>query len=216
MSGPFRGFPVEGLDFYDDLETDNSRSFWAKNKQTYLDVVRAPMEALLSELEPDFGPGKAFRPYRDLRYSNDPTPYKTHQGGFVATSEACGFYVQVDAAGLLTGAGWYHAAGPAVTHFREAVDDEATGTKLARIVGRLVRAGFEIGGDQLKTRPRGYDSAHPRIELLRHRSLIATRRYDGTQPWLHTAEAGGRVHADWRALRPLVDWFGDHVAATPG
>jgi uncharacterized protein (DUF2461 family) len=118
VSGPFRGFPVEGLDFYDDLEADNSRSFWVKNKQTYLDAVRAPMEALLSELEPDFGPGKAFRPYRDLRYSNDPTPYKTHQGGFVATGEACGFYVQVDAAGLLTGAGWYHAAGPAVAHFR--------------------------------------------------------------------------------------------------
>jgi len=212
-SDAFTGFPVAGLDFYDDLEADNSRSFWSANKQVYLDAVRTPMTALLTLLEPEFGPAKVFRPYRDLRYSNDPTPYKTHQGGFVQRGESTGWYVQLDAAGLLTGAGWYHAEGPAVRRYREAVDAEHTGVALERVVAGLRRGGFEVAGDRLKTRPRGYAADHPRIDLLRHRGLVATRRYDDNPPWLSTPEAAERVRADWRALVPFVEWFGEHVTA---
>lgn len=50
----FAGFPVAGLDFYDDLEADNTKVFWTSNRQVYLDAVRTPMTALLAELEPEF------------------------------------------------------------------------------------------------------------------------------------------------------------------
>lgn len=61
----FIGFPVAALDFYDDLEMDNTRSFWEAHKAVWKEVVEAPMKALVTELEPEFGPAKVFRPYRD-------------------------------------------------------------------------------------------------------------------------------------------------------
>ena len=68
----FSGFPVAALDFYDDLETDNTRSFWTAHKETYEQAVREPMAALVAALEPEFGPAKLFRPYRDV-----PAPGRT-------------------------------------------------------------------------------------------------------------------------------------------
>ncbi|HXH80025.1 DUF2461 family protein [Nocardioides sp.] len=61
----FTGFPVAALDFYDDLEMDNTRSFWEANKAVYDESVAAPMKALTDALQPEFGAAKAFRPYRD-------------------------------------------------------------------------------------------------------------------------------------------------------
>jgi len=210
VSTDFAGFPVEGLDFYDDLEVDNTRTFWTANKQVYLDAVRTPMLALLDRLEPEFGPGKVFRPYRDLRYSHDPTPYKTHQGGYVAIGPATGWYVQVDAGGVRVSAGCFHSERESLARFRAAVDDDDSGTALERLVRRLARKGLEIGGDRLKTRPRGYPADHPRIDLLRHRSLHAGRSY-GSPAWVHTGELADRVCADWRTLAPLVEWAREHI-----
>lgn len=211
--GAFTGFPVAGLDFYDDLEADNTKTFWTAHRQVYLDAVRAPMTALLAELEPEFGPGKAFRPYRDLRYSHDPTPYKTHQGGFVARSQSSGWYVELNAAGLRVGAGFYDASGPVLASYRRAVDEARPGARLQALVDELTGAGFAIGGDRLKTRPRGFDPDHPRLELLRHRSLVASREHHDSPAWLHGPEAADRVRAEWRQLRGLVEWIGDHVVA---
>jgi uncharacterized protein (DUF2461 family) len=83
---------------------------------------------------------------------------------------------------------------------------------LQRIVGRLQDQGWQVGGDRLKTSPRGYDADHPRIDLLRHRSLSLGRSY-GFEPVIHTPALLDRVRADWRAARPLVEWLG---AATAG
>ena len=79
----FEGFPVAALDFYDDLEMDNTKSFWTAHKDTYDTAVKAPMAALTAALEPEFGPAKVFRPYRDVRFSADKRAYKDRQGAFV-------------------------------------------------------------------------------------------------------------------------------------
>ena len=73
----FTGIPVAALDFYEDLEADNSKSFWTAHKHIYEESVRTPLEALAAELEPEFGSPKLFRPYRDVRFAKDKTPYKT-------------------------------------------------------------------------------------------------------------------------------------------
>ena len=69
----FTGFPIAALDFYEDLEADNTKSFWTAHKKIYDESVRAPMEALAAELEKDYGPAKLFRPYRDVRFAKDKT-----------------------------------------------------------------------------------------------------------------------------------------------
>ena len=202
----FTGFPVAALDFYDDLEADNSRAFWAAHKAVYDDCVRGPMLALLSELEEEFGEGKAFRPYRDVRFSKDKLPYKTHQGGFVPVAQSVGYYVEINAAGLRVSGGLFHGSSALIAGYRTAVDHERRGAELGRIVRRLERSGFEIGGDRLKSRPRGVDADHPRIELMRHRSLWAGRT-EISPPWIDTPRTLEEVRSAWREFRPLVRWL---------
>src|SRR5687768_12659458 len=106
----FTGFPVAALDFYNDLERDNTKSFWAAHKDVYDTCVKAPMVALTGALEQEFGPAKVFRPYRDVRFAKDKTPYKNHQGAFVAAGPSTGWYVQVSSPGVRVGAGFYEAS----------------------------------------------------------------------------------------------------------
>jgi uncharacterized protein (TIGR02453 family) len=202
----FHGFPAEAVDFYARLERDNTREFWQANKATYEACVREPMVALLDELSEEFGAGSAFRPHRDVRFSRDKSPYKTYQGGFAALTPGTGYYLHLDATGLLAGGG-FHAHSPAqVERFRAGVDRDDTGSELVGIVSRLERLGFEVGGDAVKTRPRGFVADHPRIDLLRHKSLTVGRQF-GAPEWLATRTALTRVREAWRAVRPLNEWL---------
>jgi uncharacterized protein (DUF2461 family) len=96
----FRGWPGEALEFFEGLEAENSKAYWQRSKDVYESAVRLPMEELLAELEPDWGPGRIFRPYRDVRFSADKSPYKTHIGAMVGNG-----YVQLNADGLAAGSG---------------------------------------------------------------------------------------------------------------
>ena len=206
----FTGFPEAALDFYDDLEVDNTRSFWQAHKSTYEESVRAPMIALTQTLVEEFGPAKVYRPYRDVRFGKDKTPYKTHQGAFVAAAPATGWYVEIAAPGVRVGAGFYRAEPRDLARIRAGIDDEVNGRRLQALLSRLERDGFEVGGDKVKTTPRGWSIDHPRIDLLRHKSLAASRSY-GFEPMIHTAELADRVRRDWGALRGLVEWLSDRV-----
>ncbi|MGI8523349.1 MAG: DUF2461 domain-containing protein [Nocardioides sp.] len=207
----FTGFPSAALDFYDDLEVDNTKSFWEKHKGVYESAVKQPMLALTAALAPEFGDAKIFRPYRDVRFAKDKTPYKTHQGAYVAVGPATGWYVEVSPRGVRTGAGFYDASGPRLGAIRDAMADDTTGPRLLRIVRKLEKTGFEIGGETLKTAPRGYPADHPRIDLLRRKSLTAGHSL-GFDPVIHAAALLDVVREDWRALKPLVEW----VAAIAG
>ncbi|WP_433243887.1 DUF2461 domain-containing protein [Streptosporangium sp. CA-135522] len=206
----FSGFPDDAFLFYEGLEADNSKTYWTRYKHLYEQTVKAPMAALGEELAAEFGRVHLFRPHRDVRFAKDKTPYKTHQGAYTAVGEAIGYYVQLDAAGLHAGAGLYSAQGGQLLRYRQAVDEEISGVPLEKIVDELRVAGYTIGGDRLKTRPRGTPEDHPRLDLLRHRSLHAGRRFD-PEPWIHTPEVVDRVRVVWRDLTPLVEWLAVHL-----
>jgi uncharacterized protein (TIGR02453 family) len=199
----FTGFGEGVVEFYDGLIADNSKAYWTDQRAVYEADVRAPMQALLADLEPEFGPGKIFRPYRDVRFSHDKTPYKTHCG-----ATAGPFYVQVGADGLLVAGGYYQMASDQVARFRTAVDDERRGGDLEKRLAAL--DGLTVAGETLKTRPRGYDPDHPRIDLLRHKGLYAWRAWEPDDV-LHEPGTLDRVAATWRMLRPLTEWLDDHV-----
>src|SRR4051812_14680189 len=97
----FRGFPVEAVEFYEGLLADNSKTYWQAHKATYDADVQGPMKELLAEVAGEFGNGKIFRPYRDVRFSADKTPYKTHIGAILDS----GGFVQLRAPGLGAGRG---------------------------------------------------------------------------------------------------------------
>ncbi|MDY6812032.1 MAG: DUF2461 domain-containing protein [Actinomycetota bacterium] len=205
----FTGFPEAALDFYDDLEIDNSKVFWDEHKDTYRSAVAEPMRELTDELAGEFGAAKIFRPYRDVRFSKDKTPYKTHQGAFVAVGPATGYYVQIGAPGVRVGAGFYEASTERLAALRSAIDNAIHGAELEQLVRKYSRTGWEIDGDALKTAPRGWSSDHPRIELLRHKSLTITRDY-GFDEVIHSAALVREVRKDWRAATPLIDWVCRH------
>jgi uncharacterized protein (TIGR02453 family) len=213
----FTGFGEYAVDFYDGLLADNSKSYWTDHRDIYESDVRAPMEALLSELAgsgqefADFGRTKVFRPYRDVRFAKDKTPYKTHCGGVVEQARGGGAcYVQVGPEGLRVAGGSFHMAPAQLARYRAAVDDARRGEELADILVTLEKQGFEVRGHQLRTAPRGFIKDHPRIELLRYRSVWAGREYPPDDA-LHERATLTRVREGWRALRPLNEWAADHV-----
>jgi len=208
----FEGFPVAALDFYDDLELDNTKSFWEAHKATYDQAVKAPMVALTDALAQEFGEAKVFRPYRDVRFAKDKTPYKNHQGAFVGVAPATGWYVEVAAPGVRIGGGIYEAGGERLAALREAMATDKSAKVLERILRDLETGGFEIHGERLKTAPRGYAKDHPRIELLKMKTVLGMKAY-GFGPVIHTAALLDQVRDDWRRLRPLVEWVAAHTQA---
>ncbi len=201
----FTGFPQEALSFYDRLELENTREYFSAHKAVYDEAVRGPLVALTDALAAEFGAAKIFRPNRDVRFREDKSPYKTHQGAFVQVGEALGWYVQVSSAGVLSGAGLYHANPERLAAYRSAVAGPA-GDVLARLVAAAEDAGLTLEGDRLKTAPRGYDRDHPRIGLLRFKSLTLMHDH-GFAPVIHTPEILERVREDWRAARSVVEWL---------
>lgn len=202
---------MAALDFYDDLEVDNSKGFWQANKATYDEHVRTPMLALTGALAAEFGDAKVFRPYRDVRFSKDKLPYKTHQGAFVAAGPATGWYVELSARGVRTGAGCYDASSPMLARIREAIDDDRTGAAFLRLVRKQERAGWELGGDRVKTSPRGYTADHPRIELLRHKQFLLSRSLGFESEVIGVPGLVDEIAAGWRRLRPFVRWLADRA-----
>ncbi|KHK99939.1 hypothetical protein LK09_01030 [Microbacterium mangrovi] len=212
MDSSFSGWPQAALDFYAGLEADNSKAYWSEHRAVYDDQVLAPMHALLDELEPEFGAGKVFRPYRDVRFSADKSPYKTEIGAVLDG----GGYVRLNATGLAIGAGAHMMSPGQLARYRAAVADEATGDALEAAIADLAAHGVEIWVEnRLKTLPRGFgpDAAHP--ELLRNKDIAAWKAWP-VEPWLHTAEAAGRVAEALRATRPLTDWLDAHVGGHDG
>lgn len=205
MSGGFSGFGDAAVDFYEGLEADNSKAYWSDHRAIYDEQVRAPMQDLLADLEPEFGPGRIFRPHRDVRFAADKSPYKTQCG---ATAGA--HYVQISADGLMVAVGYYAMVPAQVARFRAAVDDERHGPELHGVVEALRGEDYEVGGDRLKTRPRGTDPEHPRLDLLRHRSLYAWCAWPPSDE-LHSPALARRVAEHWRRLDPLARWLDAHV-----
>jgi uncharacterized protein (TIGR02453 family) len=202
----FGGWPAEALAFYAGLEDDNSREYWTARKAVYQERVLRPMEDLLDELAPEFGEPKIFRPYRDIRFSHDKTPYKTHIGATLGSR----YYVQLSADGLAAGAGRWHLEPAELARYRAAVAGP-DGAELAALVGELRAGGVEVHGHaSLKSAPRGFPADHPRIDLLRHKGLTTWRHWPPS-PWLSSAGARGKVQEFFRTSSPLCDWLASHV-----
>ena len=184
----FRGWPAEALEFYEGLEADNSKTYWAAHQQVYDEVVLGPMTALLAELKSEFGQGKVFRPNRDVRFSADKSPYKLHIGATLGLS-----YIQLSAKGLAAATGMHRMAADQLDRYRHAIDVH--------------------GHDNLKTAPKGYSIDHPRLALLQHKGLTAWEEWP-VAGWLATATTTQRITGFLRATQPLNDWLIAHVDTT--
>lgn len=209
-AAPFQGIPLEAVDFYRELELNNTREWWLANKKRYDTLVREPFLALAEEVAPAFGEPKVYRPNRDVRFSNDKSPYKTHQGLFVRSSSHTGWYFQLDAEGIFLGGGAWWLASDQITRFRSAISNDPTGVLIEGITRELTDARYEIGGEQLATRPRGVSADAPRLDLLRRKALTC-RLPLGQPEWMATSDLAEYLRDGWHEVRPLVEWLDDYV-----
>lgn len=216
--GRFTGFPVGAFDFFADLERpgNNDRAWFDANRRRYERDVRLPLEELLALAADEFGEdGKVFRPHRDVRFSADKRPYKTHAGAVISFrdgSDRPSCYVQVAAEGILAATGYHELARDQLERYRQAVLDRRTGPSLTRAVNAARDAGLELGGRTLTRGPRGVDRTHPRIDLLCHTSLTVARQWP-LAAWMHDAGAAERIFEVWREGGAMGRWLARHVGA---
>ena len=208
--GSFGGWPETALDFYRNLERDNNRAFWLAHKETYERDVKAPFEALSDLVAEEFGPLRVFRPNSDVRFSKDKAPYKTRCYAVTEGQGGEAYYVEISASGLVVAVGYWMMANDQLDRYRRAVDDERAGTELERILADLAAQKLTNEGPGLKTAPRGYPRDHPRVGLLRHKSVAVMRRFPPAH-WLGTPGAAVRIVEIWRAAGPMNAWLAEHV-----
>lgn len=206
----FKGWPAEAFDFYAELEANNNRTWWQDHRETYDHAVRGPFEELMASVEDEFGPLRMFRPYRDTRFSADKSPYKTAAAAMTDTGGAA-YYVQLSAEGLFVGGGMYHLAPDQLRRWRDAIADDDAGPTVVAITADLSADGYEIGAaETLTTAPRGWDKAHPRIELARLKGLVMSRSFPRAA-WQSSAKAHERITGVWQDAQPMIDWLDANV-----
>ena len=192
MSNPtFSGFPEECLQFFDDLRKNNNREWFQEHKQNYTNYVLEPAKEFVLVLGDKLksiskgilydtrmsGIGSVLRIYRDMRFSKDKTPYNIRLRirfweGSGKKGENPGFFFGMDANGAHLYGGLHMFTKPVLASYRDAVIDDKLGKELDKVLKSLKKAGdYEIGGDQYKRVPRGYDASHKRATWLKYKGL---------------------------------------------
>lgn len=220
----FEGFLDDKARFFKALAENNERSWFLAHKPEFEAGWNTPMKLLLADVRAaidrayprcDLDEPAVFRMHRDVRFSKDKSPYKTHLGGFIplqrtgtkTTDRPMALYFHVGAQETMAAAGHYMMAPTSLERFRRAVAEDARGKELARIVARLEKKGFVTGAaESLKRVPKGYDPGHPRAELLKRKGLIVTF------PLLPKGLLATPKLTQWLAdgsktAAPLVEWL---------
>lgn len=213
MASAFAGFTPAAFDFYEGLESDNSKTYWLENKQIYDDHVKAAMQTLLVSFPAPYQPWHVFRPNRDVRFAKDKSPYKTQYGAVNETDHAMLHYVQLTAAGIMAASGAYMLATDQVERFRAGVADERHGPALEKILSALTKKGFRIdsgGAEPLKTAPRGYPKDHVRVDRLRWKACIAVLEITD-EAAITSPSVRETILSFWKACGPLNTWLVTHV-----
>jgi uncharacterized protein (TIGR02453 family) len=208
MAGQFTGFPPEAITFFKQLARHNNREWFQTHKDVYEQACREPMKALVADIGPGLGATKITRINRDIRFSNDRSPYRTYIAAGVR-----GNYVSLSTEGLYVGTGMYKPEPAALQRLRAAIDSDASGRALHKIVTSLRRKGYTVDThDTVASAPRGYSADHPRIDLLRMKDIFAGKTF-APQPWLSTPKAIDRIRRVMTDIKPLGDWLRQHVGS---
>jgi len=205
MAESFAGFPREALAFFKNLEKHNNRDWFLKHKHVYEQACLQPMKQLIADLDPRTAP-KIFRIYRDLRFSQDKKPYKTHIAAVVD-----GHYIMVSKEGLYVGRGMYRPEPARLQRFREAVGEDDSGRALQRIVTSLRRKGYDVETHEtMSSAPKGFKANHPRIDLLRMKDIFAGKEF-APAAWLSTRTTLTRIKKVMADIAPLGEWLRKNV-----
>ena len=186
----FRSFGPELAAFLQDLRSNNERGWFTANRDRYEETVREPARAFIRAMAPALAAisphfraderktgGSLMRIHRDTRFSRDKTPYKTNVGiqfrhALGRDVHAPGFYVHLEPGSAFLGAGVWRPDSSALFMIRARIDEEPDTWREVRD-DEAFRAAFRLGGESLKTMPRGFARDHALAEDLRRKDFIA-------------------------------------------
>ena len=181
--------------FLAELSLHNERTWFEANRARYRAVVQEPLLRFIADFAPELARisphfvadprpqgGSMFRIHRDVRFSADKSPYKTHAAAqfrhrAAKDVHAPGFYLHLEPGGCFVGVGIWHPDAAALASLRAALDADPDGW-LAAVGDRAFRGAFALGGDSLKRPPHGFDPAHPLIADLRRKDFVAMADLD--------------------------------------
>jgi uncharacterized protein (TIGR02453 family) len=186
----FTGFTLAATQLFADLAANQDRAWFNEHKALYDTAVKAPMAALIGELAGELArrnipltadPARAmFRIHRDVRFSRDKAPYKTHAGAVLTRDGKKDnpglLYIHLDPTGSFVAAGFYHAEPPLLARLREAMAWRAD--EFQALEAHLHGNGLEFDRDESLARlPRGFDqhAASPVAYALKLRNLVVHR-----------------------------------------
>jgi len=212
--------------FWVELAAEMNRDWFLANKARYEATWVAPMKALLGAVAPKIAPAfapfalgepKVLRIHRDVRFSRDKAPYKTHIGAVITVAGQrlgeggnAALYVHFGLEEEFVGVGCYMFDRDRLARFRKAVAGKP-GAELEVLIERLRKAGYTVGGhDDYKKVPRGFDPDHPRAHLLVLKGLTGAFP-DPPRGLIHEPGFVPWLVKHGKATAPLVKWLQRHV-----
>ncbi|TCC30463.1 DUF2461 family protein [Kribbella sindirgiensis] len=208
VSGTFEGWPREAFDVLLRLEGEPSAEVRRECRREREELVRQPMIELLNAVA---DADSAYEDFSVWGYGEVLLRAWQRQSAIVRLARNVELGVRFDLDGLEVCVAWWYAPPAQIERYRAAVADDGSGPRLVAIARKLEREGFVLSGELLKRPLRGYPVDHPRAELFRHKSVIATRSL-GCEEWIHTPAAADQVLAAFSQLRPLARWLVKNVA----
>lgn len=235
---PFRGFRPQAFAFLRGLKKNNRREWFEARREEFVREVSDPMKALIEELDirfaglaPEFvgDPKRSlFRIYRDVRFSKDKSPYKTHAALWIyhrapgrgvgkEIDGGAGFYVHLEPGASLVAAGLWMPPRPSLAKVREHLSEDPAGWKRAvsspAVLKRFGGLNEEDDGVMLKRLPRGFEEGHPAERWLRFNSFTMHRAYrdaDMISPTLPD-----KAIRDFALLVPMCRWLNRALGYLP-
>lgn len=212
--------PAEALDFLSELAENNQRDWFQARKPRYESAREHAIgfaDALLAEMnrhdhiETPSGKSSLYRIYRDVRFSKNKAPYKNNwAGGFKRATARLrgGYYFQLQpGGGSMVGGGFWSPNKEDLLRIRQEIATDASELR-AIINSDDFKANFGVlGGNQLKTSPKGFDKEHPDIDLLRYKSFVVRRNFSDEEvlaPDFHL-----KANAAFQAMRPFFDFMSE-------
>ncbi len=224
---PFEGYPPSALQFLADIQEHNDRDWFNANKQTYLDAIVTPTQSfvtglglLLKAISPDInfdtrsnGQGSMMRIYRDIRFSQDKSPYKTWVGvvfweGPGKKMQVPSFYFHLEATGAFMYAGIYQFPNALLSAYRDALVNEELGGEFDDAIAQVMASGdYSLYNEpHYKRVPRGYDPEHPRGEWLKYNGFgVSSPRISPEQ--LASSDLVDICYDHCHSMAPLQQWL---------
>jgi uncharacterized protein (TIGR02453 family) len=210
----------ENFSFLKELAKNNNRDWFTANKAEYLNQhenVIAFADELLGKLnqhdtiETLNGKKSLYRIYRDVRFSADKSPYKTHwAGGFSRATKKLrgGYYFQLAPNNnSFIAAGFWAPNKEDLQRIREEIATDASEMNQILADPTFIAMFGGLQGEQLKTAPKGFDKDHPAIDLLRYKQFIFARNFSDQE--VLSPDFLNAVNDTFKAMRPFFDYMSD-------